>query len=244
MDKQTDQTDQTDPPKRRAELAPTPTSQEVFGRRLPQRYEDLPPTSAEMMEATNRLVTQENTLRERLRVARDNRRKGLPAPAVGAKLYVSLDRAIDARRRAGVRFERGHRSTIEVIDATDEEVIAIQEKNVFPKGVDGVVNVWGAEQILEDDALLVHQTAEAVDPQEVKGLRDHNQAVERENAALREEVAKLRQARMAAPPSAHGEPSRLIAAREAASQSSDEFGKEPAASKVVAQPNPTGKNPK
>lgn len=219
--------------------------------RLPKRYEDLPPTPAEIMEATNRLVSANNAERERLRVARDNRRKGYDEPRPGTKMYVSLDRTIEQRRRAGVRFERGHRFVVLVLDVDDETIAAAQDKSLMPDdkamptGVDGIVNVWGAEQILADDALTVHQNASS--PEDTEQLRRENDALAADAARLREELAAMRAARSQAPPSEHGEPSRLIAARQAtaaaAAAHGDEFGKEPS-SKVVAQPNPTSKSPK
>lgn len=206
--------------------------------KIPEKYEDLPPTPAEQMEVTNRLVTAENDKRTRLRRARDNRAKGHEAPRPGTRMFISLDRAIEARRRAGHRFERGQRATILIVDATDEEIAKAQERGVFPEGVDGVVNVDGAERILEDDALMVHQSAHGLE--DIDALRREKDALAAELARAREENATLRQARMAAPPSKQGEPSRLIAAREAAAvkvadkpaekigaEPSGEFGGEP-----------------
>jgi hypothetical protein len=221
--------------------------------RLPKRYEDLPPTPAEIMEATNRLVSANNEERERLRVARDNRRRGYDEPRPGSKMYVSLDRTIEARRRAGVRFERGHRFTVLVVDASDAEVALAQEEirmpdgKALPAGVDGVVNPWGAEQILADDALTVHQNAAS--PEDAEQLRRENEALAVEASKLREEVASLRSvrdARISAGPSEHGEPSRLIAAREATSRAAaaaathgEEFGKDPG----NRTPTPSPKDP-
>lgn len=203
--------------------------------KIPDRYEDLPPTPAEQMEAVNRLVTKENDRRERLRRARDNRRRGHEEPREGAVMFVSLDRTIEARRRAGVRFERGHRAKVLVIDASDADIAKILESGNLPEGADGVVNIDGAEQILADDALVVHQSAAGAE--DALQLRRENEALATEAARLREEIASLRSARMGAGPSTHGEPSRLNAAREAAAKASkadkasdktEEFGGDPA----------------
>lgn len=195
-----------------------------------ESFEDLPPTPAEEMEARNRLVSKENDRRERRRIFISNRAKGHDEPRPGNRMFVSLgDRTIEARRRAGVRFERGHRATVLIVDDSDETVAKAQEMGQFPEGVDGVVNVYGAEQILEDDALVVHQSAAS--PEDVQLLRRQKEDLEREVVRMREENAALRAARMSAPKSEHGEPSRLIAAKNAASkagtETTAEFGKDP-----------------
>lgn len=173
--------------------------------------EDLPPTQFELDQHRHALVGLQNEARERRRVVKANRAAGHPAPRVGDKLYVSIgDRTLMRRSRAGLRFEgKGQRKTVEVVDATDEEIKVMQAE---PNSQD-VVNVWGAEQILADEALSINQRAIA--PEELDEVRRRNDALEEENRTMREENRKLREARQGAKDEGDGAPARLIAQREA-----------------------------
>lgn len=173
--------------------------------------EELPPTQFELDQHRHGLVSLQNEARERRRVAKTNREAGHPAPRVGDKMFVSIgDRTLMRRSRAGIRFEgKGQRKTVSIIDATDDEIKVLQAE---PNSQD-VVNVWGAEQILADEALSINQRAIA--PEELDEVKRRNDALEEENRAMREDLRKLREARQGAKDDGDGAPARLIAQREA-----------------------------
>jgi hypothetical protein len=192
--------------------------------------DDLPPTQFEIDQRRHSLIGAQNDIRERRRVAKQNRAAGKPEPKAGDKLFVSIgDRTISRRSRAGVRFEgKGARTTVTVLDETDEEI-----KTNQTMGQD-VVNVWGAEQILADDALNINQRQ--VPPEELEAIKRENAALEEENRTMREENRRLREARQGAKDEGDGAPSRLIAQREAKAKldadrakttQSVDFGKDP-----------------
>lgn len=180
---------------------------------------DLPPTQFEIDEQRHRATLALNELRERRRLTAANRAAGFPAPKPGDTLYVSIsDRNIPQRTRAGVRFEgRGARSTVQVVDLSDQDVANEQQAGRQ------VVNVWGAERILADDALTVNQRAG--DPEELEALRRRIAELEAQAAEddrrERAEAKSLRDARRNAPESSDGRPSRLIAQQEARAKLDD-----------------------
>lgn len=184
---------------------PTPTPPRLEDITL----DDLPPTQFELDQHRHHLIALQNQVRERARVAKANRASGHPLPQVGGKMFVSIaDRTLMRRSRAGIRFEgKGARTTVSVINATDEEIKVKQTE-----GQD-VVNVWGAEQILADDALNINQRAVA--PEELEEVKRENAALEEENRAMREDLRKLREARQGAKDEGDGAPARLLAQREA-----------------------------
>lgn len=171
---------------------------------------DLPPTPFELEQERHAITTKQNEVRERLRLRQANKAKGHDEPKPGDVLHVQLDGSVSRRGRAGIRFERGARVELKVIEGTEEEVAAEQRAGK------AVISVLGAERIFEDSALHVFSTPMSAD--EVADLRAANLALEeelRETKAERDELsAKMRQARMSAPESPDGRPTRLAAARE------------------------------
>lgn len=169
---------------------------------------DLPPTPFELEQERHAITTQQNELRERLRLREANEAKGHAEPKPGDKLHVQLDGSVTRRGRAGIRFERGARVELEVIDGTEEDVAAKQRAGA------AVVSVLGAERIFEDTAL--HVFSAPMSPDEVEDLRAAKAAVEEELRVTRAErdelTAKVRAARMSAPDSPDGRPTRLAAA--------------------------------
>lgn len=164
----------------------------------------------------NRRIEEDNERRRRARLAESNRAAGKPAPRPGAKLFVSTARGIPRRARAGLVFTYGTRAEVNVIDAPDAEVAEKRKAGAY------VANVDGAEEILADEALLVHSTGGA-DPDAAK-LRDANAALTEENERLRAELAR---ARANATDPGDGTPGRLKAqeaARAAAAVKSDKAG--------------------
>lgn len=150
-------------------------------------------------EAAARLALKqaENELAERARLAASNRKRGLAVPVVGNKLYVRTAKGIKRRSRAGVTFHE-ERST---------EVTVVEDE--FGSG-ENEVSVHGAEMILGDDALNVN--APSATDSELTAARKELEAARSEMAAQSAEIARLRAARMNAPESKDGRPTRLMAA--------------------------------
>jgi hypothetical protein len=193
--------------------------------------EDLPPTLFEQAAERDRIITESNERRERIRLRRANKQAGYKEPAPGDTLHVQLDNTVTKRTRGGIRFERGHRRTIKVVEETGDALLELQRS-----GHD-VTDVYGAERILEDAALHVYSTA-TVD-------RDADELAAR-NAQLEEELRleraeheslkkRLREARQAAPASSDGAPTRL----QAAAKVRDEAG----VPQFGATTEPMGDNP-
>lgn len=172
-------------------------------------YKDLPPTQFELEQQRHLVVTAQNEERERRRRRRANRTKGHPVPKVGEMLYVSIDRTLPRRTRAGIRFERGQRLDVTVVDASDDEIEARQRAG------QRVINLDGAEKLYEDTSLNVFSTP-AVEL-EAAELRQKNEALEEEVTLMRAELARVKEVRAAraAAESKAGEPARLNAARAA-----------------------------
>lgn len=185
----------------------------------------LPLTPFEVDQIRHAKVNEQNERREIHRIRKSNQRKGYDAPEIGAVYHVQLDGSVTRRTRGavrrsdgtvipGVRFERNKRVEITVVD--DESAIAAKALNADAP----VVTVLGMEYILDDDALHVFESAMTeVDAEE---LRRANVAQEEELKVtraeadrLRRENAELRAARMNAPESTDGRPTRLPAANSA-----------------------------
>lgn len=178
--------------------------------------EDLPPTMYEIEQQRHAIVTAQNERRERLRLRRANQAKGHDEPTHGTVLHVQLDGSVSKRNRAGIRFERGQRVAVNVLDVPDEEIAARQAQG------QAVVNVYGAERILEDTSLHVFEapaTEEDVDALK-RHASDLQHQLDTERARSAELQAMVRQARMSAKDLGDGKPSRLNAAREVKAQAS------------------------
>lgn len=183
--------------------------------------EELPPTPYEQMQERDRITIGQNERRERIRLRRENQKAGHSEPKPGDVIHVQLDNTVRNRTRAGLRFERSIRRTVRVVDAEGAELEAMQKN-----GAD-VVDVLGAERILEDQALHVYKTA--AEDLDLADLQAKNAALEEENRLMRAEhealKRKVREARQGAAPSETGAPNRLAAARAAGgSESAPEFG--------------------
>lgn len=175
--------------------------------------EVLPPTDFEIQQARHAKLTSQNERRERIRLAAANRKAGISEPRVGDRMWVSVNATLTPRRtRAGVMFEKGVRQVVEVVDTAEAE---LADRRVAARAAGAPnpaeVTVYGAEQILADEALNVHKHDSAVLADNDK-LRESNIQLEEENRLLREEAKRLRAARMAAPESSTGAPTRLQAA--------------------------------
>jgi hypothetical protein len=175
--------------------------------------DDLPPTPFELEQLRNAKVTRDNEKREMVRVRRANQAKGFAAPKVGQTYHVQLDSSISRRSRSGTRFEKNHRVAVTVV--TNEEFEAAKARSATAP----VVTVLGAEYILEDDALHVFEAP--MSDHDVDALRQRNVELEDEARTAREDNARLRQqlaeraARMSAPESTEGRPTRIPAAQAA-----------------------------
>jgi len=158
-------------------------------------------------------VLAENEVKERARVARENRAKGYTEPKPGDRLYVSSGRGIRQRTRAGILFTDLERTEVHVYDELEER----------PQGVRSVT-VHGAELILADPSLNV--MGRSATDAEAADLR--RQVADRDSEIVRlkaENARILREARMSAKDVGDGSPSRLLAARKAKSGLSDpDFG--------------------
>lgn len=165
---------------------------------------------AEQDEIEHAIVRRKNQLTEEMRLAKSNRSKGRARPRAGDVLHVTLGRGLARRSRAGCTFGRlpgGASHSVTVLGDPHEDVLARQKKGEL------VVTLHGAEMLLDDDCLVVHGEAVSADIETERAARKQ---VEVELAAARAELAALREARMNAPESKDGRPSRLPAARAAA----------------------------
>lgn len=179
---------------------------------------DLPPTQFELDRLRDERTISANERRERRRLRMANRRAGHSEPRPGDVMFVSIaDRNLARRTRAGVRFERGARVEVKILDRTDDEIRALQLAGA------AVVNVYGAERILEDEALAVRSNPGTAD-MDMARLRQANQDLEAENQLQREELKRLREARQSAVDTGDGRPNRLQAARAAAATTPDAGG--------------------
>jgi hypothetical protein len=175
--------------------------------------QDLPPTEFEREEARHRIVTEQNLKRDRIMRRRRNKEAGYPrAPMPGDKLYVSVERSLQRRSRAGLRFERGQPQAVEVVALSDEDVLKEQKAGKY------VVNPYGADMIIEDTSLILARGPQAASDDVV----ERNAQLEEELQLARAELKKLRDARANAPESTDGKPSRLPAARAAAANPGDQ----------------------
>ena len=193
----------------------------------PKMFDDLPPTPFEIEEARHAKISAENAHRERARLHRDNRRAGHPVPKDGDTFYVSLDRTVPRRTRSGLKFEKDNpRVAVQIRDLPDAEIAEMQRSGVY------VVGIEGAERLLEDAALHVHHRAQDLDDRDVEALRAQTRAVEEELKTTREELKRLRDARMNAPDKGDGRPSRIPAGQAAgakpAGEAAEDFGPPPA----------------
>lgn len=166
----------------------------------------------------HRRITLDNEARSRERLASDNRRRGIAAPTVGAKLFVTTARGIPRRSRAGLRFTERSKTEVDVTDLGTEELALRQQAGA------SVVNVFGAEEILADTSLLVHTSSAALDdPNAAAAAIARAAELEAANAALRAELAEAR--RQAPPDPGDGTSSRLKAAAKV--READTFGAPP-----------------
>lgn len=171
--------------------------------------QDLPPTFFEIEQRRHDEVNKQNARRERMRLRRDNAAAGHDEPKHGDVLHVQLDGGVTVKRnRAGIRFERGQRHQIKVVDRPDSEVAAMQRSGA------SVVTIEGAERILEDSSLHVFNSPADMDTlselQSVKSQLEEELRVTRaENAEL---AAAMRAARQSAKDPGDGSPARLQAA--------------------------------
>lgn len=168
------------------------------------QVEVMDPEEAAAKLAANQVA---NEAKERDRLAASNRARGITAPAPGDKLYVRTAKGIKRRSRAGVVFHEDHKIEVTVVDA-DTTSGANQ------------VSVHGAEMILADDALNVN--APSATDSELTAARQELETAKAALAASQAENARLRAARMNAPESKDGRPTRLIAA-DAARKGKDSF---------------------
>lgn len=195
------------------------------------RPEDIPPTHYELEEARHALVRKQDAARERLRLRRSNQAKGFREPRPGDKLHVQLDNTIPRRSRAGLRFERGPRYTVEIVHVVDDpETSSLKDGAMLVMTPDELkanqaagrhfVDVVGAELLLDDAAF--HKFQVPMSDDDIEALKRSNADQQRklsdqsaELAAMRAELATLRAARAAAPDSKSGRPDRLNAQRAA-----------------------------
>lgn len=127
----------------------------------------------------------------------------------GKTMFVTATPALATRRRAGLAFSNSGRTEVKVIDATDDEVRAIQATGA------AVVNPPGAKAIADDTGpnggLIVYDVP-AIPDKPVEDLTEDElaarQAEERQrNATARAERAAARAARKSK--SGEGRPERL-----------------------------------
>lgn len=168
--------------------------------------------TAEEVERLHAGVLEDNTRKERARVAAANRKKGFPEPQPGDRLFVTSGRGIKQRSRAGIAFGEQQPTEVHVIGEFDER----------PAGVKSAT-VHEAETILNDSALNVRgrnaTDAEAADLRRQVADRDSEiEKLKSENARI------IREARMAAKDDPNGGPSRLRAARQAKDKLGDPDG--------------------
>lgn len=167
--------------------------------------------TTEEQSAKNAAIMAENERIERERIAATNRSAGHRKPEPGDRLWVTTQRGLPRRGRAGVLFVEDRRTELFVIGG---------DHTAAPEGAIGV-SVEAAERILADTALNV-STRPATDA-EASSLRSQLAERESELAAARSEIDRLkREARQAAPADPQGRPARLNAARKVADP--DGFG--------------------
>jgi hypothetical protein len=149
--------------------------------------------------ARHQKIIEDNEARTRANRAAANRAANLPAPVVGSKLFVTCVRGIPRRGRAGLRFDPVARREVEVVDLSPAELAVAQAQG------HSVVDVDGAERILEDSSLIVYKTT---GPGEDSNDAAHLRA---ENADLKAQLAAAR--RNAPPDPGDGSSARLKAAQ-------------------------------
>jgi len=150
--------------------------------------------------ARHQKIIDDNEARTRANRAAANRARGLPAPVVGSKLFVSCVRGIPRRGRAGLRFDPSARREVEVVDLEPPELAARQATGA------SVVDVDGAERILEDESLIVYKV-------QAQGEDGDKAQLTAENAELRAQLAAARRNAPADP--GDGSSARLKAAQKA-----------------------------
>lgn len=193
---------------------------------------ELPPTHYEIEQQRHNKVLEDNRIRERIMIFRRLAARNIDEPKIGDVMHVRLDRSVSSlgRNRAGVRFERDAKTTVVVVDATDDEIALARggqpstNDTILKAKVGGhwYVNTFGAAQILEDMALHVNSVANEVEAAE---LRDENARLASELAIAREQIAAAERAsRRAAPESADGRPTRIPAAAKARTTAEAELG--------------------
>lgn len=204
---------------------------------------ELPPTPFEIQEMQHAKVRRENAIRERRRLRQANAEKGFEEPVPGSVLHVQLDGSVSRRTRAGIRFEKGKRVGVLVVDADQAKIVEVTKKLEAGVQVAGeladaileakakgfyVTSPEGAERIIEDDSLHVYE--QPMSEQDAGELKAQLETKESENKALREEVTRLqgalRAARMGAKDSGDGAPVRLQAAAKVREQAAKEKEKE------------------
>ena len=145
-------------------------------------YDDPPPSDQDLEASRNAETMRRNAERELWNLRKKNRKAGIPEPKPGDILHVQVARGLNRRSRAGVTFGKGPSVPVEVIDASDEDVLELLRTGKT------VVNPNGAERILDDDSLIVRQQSfgSVEDMAEAMARID---ALELENKALREQAA-------------------------------------------------------
>jgi hypothetical protein len=185
----------------------------------------IPPTAHQIQQEIMDKETRLNERRERRDVAAANRRSSIPEPKPGDKMFIIPQRGIKQRSRAGLRFDgsAGKRTEVDIVDLSDADVAKAQAAGKM------VVNPWGAERILADNALTAHQSP-AIE-QDAARLQSENEDLRKENEAMRAEITKAkaaRDARRAAKDPGDGSSSRLAAGAAVtgpvASTEADDFG--------------------
>jgi hypothetical protein len=156
------------------------------------------PLHPEEVAAQYRKVMDANAERSRAQRAERNRANGLPAPTVGNRLFVTCMRGVVRRGRAGLRFAVNERREVEVVDLPPAELAARQATGA------AVVDVDGAEEILEDTALIVYKASGP-------GEETTDAQLRAENVELRAQLAAAR--RNAGPDAGDGSSARLKAAQ-------------------------------
>jgi hypothetical protein len=193
--------------------------------------EDLPPTPFEVDTERHRIVTEQNARRERIRLRKANAKKGFAEPKVGEVLHIQLDGTITRRTRGGVRFERGQRIPVTVVDMDPDRLRQAQMSG------QSVTDIAGAERIIEDTMLHVYRSAGGSADQSATEAK--LAAVEEELRITRADLARAREARMEAIDKGDGSPARLAAARKVAAAA----GKPPAAAGATEVDHEFGAQP-
>jgi hypothetical protein len=174
----------------------------------------LQPTDAEVVAAQHAAVLAANDARTRLRLATDNRARGLREPQPGDRMQIQPARGIrPGRARAGIYFPADAWTEVRVLGQDDERPAP---NSVSWKAVD----VHGAEQILADDSLTSRGTSAS--EAEAGELRAKNAELEQRTARLEAELRAAR--RGAGPDPGDGTSARLKAAAATRAKSEDDFG--------------------